>query len=228
METRIVPFYGDQLQAVKDDRGIWAGVTSMCEGLGLESQAQLRRLHRSPWAKVAMTAILAQDGRTREVPALHLSSVPMWLATVQVSRVRPELREKLARYQCEAAEVLARAFLPSADPSPAAVLSVPDLARVVIHEVAEAVRLNSWSAAGVLSGLRAGLEVVAEGVGRCVVLLEKTHAEVVKIRRRQAAGGRGTSGLSRRDRRRRRAKASASQVESEPLFPPGPTKETTH
>ena len=34
----------------------------------------------------------------------------MWLATIEPSRTRPEIRPKLVRYQNEAAEVLARAF----------------------------------------------------------------------------------------------------------------------
>jgi hypothetical protein len=52
-------------------------------------------------------------------------TLPMWLATVQVSRVKPEAREALARYQKEAAEVLAKHFLDRQPARPAAAEYVP-------------------------------------------------------------------------------------------------------
>jgi hypothetical protein len=47
-------------------------------------------------------------------------SSPRWAATVDASRVAPEVREKLVAYQDEAAEVLAAAFL-GAEAKPAAI-----------------------------------------------------------------------------------------------------------
>jgi hypothetical protein len=53
------------------------------------------------------------SGRKQEMFCLALRTVPMWLATLTASRVRPEAQEKLIRYQCEAVDVLARAFMAS-------------------------------------------------------------------------------------------------------------------
>ena len=46
-ELLAVPFYEDVLQATQDEQGvIWAGVRSMCDGLGLKFTGQLQRLKR--------------------------------------------------------------------------------------------------------------------------------------------------------------------------------------
>jgi hypothetical protein len=51
------------------------------------------------------------SGREQRMFSVHLDTVPMWLATIETGRVRPEVREKLVRYQKEAARVLAEHFM---------------------------------------------------------------------------------------------------------------------
>jgi hypothetical protein len=45
---------------------------------------------------------VAEDGRNRKLFCVDLATVPMWLAGLQASRVRAEVRNKLVRYQREA------------------------------------------------------------------------------------------------------------------------------
>ena len=51
-----------------------------------------------------------EDPRRRNVSRLDL--LPLWMSGIQAKRVKPELQEKLARYQREAASVLWHAFKP--------------------------------------------------------------------------------------------------------------------
>lgn len=55
---------------------------------------------------MAMIPTVAEDGRTRETQCLDLDALPMWLATINPSKVKPELRAKLELFQREAAAVL--------------------------------------------------------------------------------------------------------------------------
>jgi len=105
-----VPFRGDFLDAVQDGGKVWAPVRKVCEALGVDFSAQLKRLNRRPWATVAIMTTVAEDGKTRETACLELDSLPMWLATIDVKRVSPEAREKLAVYQKECARVLREHF----------------------------------------------------------------------------------------------------------------------
>lgn len=106
-----VPFHGDTLEAVQDERGVWASLRRMCEALGLDFSRQLQKLKAKPWATVGFMSTVAADGKGRDVSCLHLDSVPMWLATIEPSRVKPEVRPKLELYQKEAARVLAEHFV---------------------------------------------------------------------------------------------------------------------
>lgn len=101
-----VPFHGDELECVRDDRGVWVSVRRACESLGMDPDGQRRRLQRQPWAVTDMMSATGPDGKTYEACCVHLDSLPMWLATIEASRVKEETREKLVAYQREAARVL--------------------------------------------------------------------------------------------------------------------------
>lgn len=84
-----------------------------------------------------MTAV---DGKQREQVGLPLDLLPGFLFGVTVSRVRPELREKLARYRAECFRVLWRAFSRGDDEArPAPGEGAPSAAMVAL-EIATAVQ----------------------------------------------------------------------------------------
>ncbi len=103
-----VPFHGDTLEATGD--GEWAVVKRLCENLGVAPQSQSAKLKKKAWATTTMIVAVAEDGKSREVFCVHRDSLAMWLATIEPSKVRPEIREKLLAYQKEAADVLAAHF----------------------------------------------------------------------------------------------------------------------
>lgn len=123
-ENAIVPFTfeGDSLDVVRlPDGDVGVSVRRLCDAVGLNPQAQVRRLEREAengarWATAAVMAAVAADGKTRDVVVLPRRSIPMWAATVDTRKARPEVRAKLVRYQDAAADALAAAFLAPAAP----------------------------------------------------------------------------------------------------------------
>lgn len=108
MSTSIVqvPFHGDILDAIQDDRGVWVGIKRACENVGIDHSSQLTKLKDRPWAVVAMNTTTGPDGKSYAMAMLHLDCLPMWLATIEASRVHEEVRPKLIAYQRECTRVL--------------------------------------------------------------------------------------------------------------------------
>lgn len=110
-ELVLVDFYGDKLEAVKDDGGkIWVSLRRACENLDVSVEVQLKKLKSKPWATMMEKIMVAEDGKQRTVTVVDLETLPGWLFSIDARKVREELREKLARYQREAARVLADHF----------------------------------------------------------------------------------------------------------------------
>ena len=111
-----VPFDGGVIEAVKRDDGIWTVFKPMCETLGVDTQAQWRRIQREPWGKssTAILAVVAADGKVREMNALRADMLAAWLFGVQTGSIREDLRPKLDKLKNEGAKVLGAYFTPVA------------------------------------------------------------------------------------------------------------------
>ena len=114
LEQRIVPFYGDDLIAVQESGGaIFVLFARLCANLGLVRHGQVRRVQQHAILSEGFTTLVVQtDGGPQEAQCLRLDLLPLWMSGIQAKRVKPELQEKLARYQREAASVLWHAFKP--------------------------------------------------------------------------------------------------------------------
>lgn len=129
-----VPYrYGDLLAAegdYPDERERPVPLRPFCDRLGIALSPQLRKLRSVPWTCViTMITQIPGDDQAREVACLPLRALPMWLVTISAGRVAPGAREILEAYQCEAAEVLLRHFLPGLSPPPSAPPAAPQPAR---------------------------------------------------------------------------------------------------
>lgn len=103
----VVQFQGDAIQAVRGEgEQVWVVVKRVCEALGIDDRSQRRRIDRSPWAVGVKMTSTGPDGKNYDAFCLALDSLPMWLATIEPARVRPDVREKLIAYQRECARVL--------------------------------------------------------------------------------------------------------------------------
>lgn len=120
VEQKEVEFYGDDVIAVRaEDERVYVSVRHICEALGIDVQAQTRRIERHTilsagvrWVAVLTTQL--RDGeeyqQTRRTRVLRVDLVPLWLSGIRSKSVREEIRPKLERFQQEAADVLWEAF----------------------------------------------------------------------------------------------------------------------
>lgn len=93
------------LLATEFDGREWAVLKPMCDTLGIDYAAQLRRLKGRSWAGIAVTAIPSAGG-VQQTTVIDKATIPMWLATIDERRVNEAARPALIAYQREAAAAL--------------------------------------------------------------------------------------------------------------------------
>lgn len=137
-----VPFHGDTLEAVQDENGkVWVSLKRGCENLGLSIQGQLSKLKGKPWAVVKENFTTGPDGKTYSMAMIDLDCLPMWLATIDPRKVKEQIREKLARYQREAAKVLADHFYGRKPAQPAFDMGqLASMLRAMVRDEVQAIR----------------------------------------------------------------------------------------
>lgn len=87
----------------------WISIARVCTRLGLVTEAQIRRLRASRWARTTLLPQPDTRGRTRATWCVRAEDVPLWLATVCTARARRDLRERIEAYQRDARDLLAAA-----------------------------------------------------------------------------------------------------------------------
>jgi hypothetical protein len=113
VEQKTVVFYGDELIAIRAEDGqIYVSFRHLCNALGLDRASQVQRIRRHEILNEGYEggAIMASPGGQQRAGVLVADLVPLWLAGVDTKRVKPEIKDKLKRYQREAAKVLWEAF----------------------------------------------------------------------------------------------------------------------
>ena len=115
-----VDFYGDAILAAQsDDETIWVPLRPLCDHLGLNWSGARQRINRDPVLSDAQgVCIIHTPGGDQRMLCLPLDLIPGWLFGVTVSKVRPELQEKILRYQRECFRVLWNAFKSDILPAP--------------------------------------------------------------------------------------------------------------
>lgn len=113
VEQREVTFYDDELTAVRvADGDVYVALAQMCGALGIDSQAQTRRIRRQPVLEEGLqrVAIMTTHRGLQESYVLRVDLVPLWLTGISTKALDKEKRPKLERFQREAARVLWQAF----------------------------------------------------------------------------------------------------------------------
>lgn len=113
LEHREVDFYGTHLIAVRDKVGlIWVPLRALCEAIGLDYASQYTKVKADYvlGKHTSLIAVAGNFGRSQEVVCLDLNFVRGWLFSVNVNRVKPEVRDQLVRFQEQVYEVINRAF----------------------------------------------------------------------------------------------------------------------
>lgn len=102
-----IEFHGHNIETFKSEGSEWVSIRSICEGMGLDVQAQHRKLQkRQDKFNYSLKAMVAQDGKTREVQCIPVKKVPGWLFTLDADRVKPEAKQSVELFQAECFDVL--------------------------------------------------------------------------------------------------------------------------
>lgn len=113
-ELTTINFHGDEIVAYEDEETgkVNVNVRRICESLGVNFTPQFRKLKQSPlYSKGLSHCSIATEAGERKSLFLDSELLQSWLQTIQVARVKPELREKLLAFQLEGAEALHNHFM---------------------------------------------------------------------------------------------------------------------
>lgn len=109
-QIQSIPFHGDMIEAAPNGRTWVASLKRLCENLGVDYASQYTKLKSKKWATIVFNTTVGSDGKNREMVMIDRRTFTMWLANIEPSRVREELRPKIEAYQCEAADALDEYF----------------------------------------------------------------------------------------------------------------------
>lgn len=113
IEQKEVQFYEDSIVAVRLlNSSIFIPVKPICDLLGVDWGGQYRRIQRDPVLSAEIQRIDVTSTRrgTQPMVCLPLDYISGFLFGLNADRVKPELRERVLRYQRECYKVLAEAF----------------------------------------------------------------------------------------------------------------------
>jgi len=119
IEQKTVVFYDDELVAIRADDGhIYVSFRHLCDSLGVSRQSQMVKVREHDVLNegykggtiITPPSPSGRGGGRQQASLLRVDLVPMWLTTINASRVKKEVRDKIKRYQREAAKVLWEAF----------------------------------------------------------------------------------------------------------------------
>lgn len=101
-----VPFYGSELYVVNHNGEPYTPMRPIVEGMGMAWQSQLEKIKQRFSSTVTEIVMVAADGKSRTMICLALRKLAAWLNTISPKKVKPEIRERVIRYQEECDDVL--------------------------------------------------------------------------------------------------------------------------
>lgn len=105
-----IPFHGGEVLAVDVNGKPWVVLRPAFAAIGLEPDRQIAKVRAQRWSTTSVTAVVADDGRNRDMVIADLRTFLMALATIPASRVSESARPLLEAYQIEVADAIERHF----------------------------------------------------------------------------------------------------------------------
>ena len=108
MNQSLIPvsFHDDTLYLVEHNQEPYTPARQICDALGLSWGAQTQKLKSKRWGCSLIET--PSEGGVQKMLCLPLRKLPGWLMSISPAKVKPEVREKLERYQDECDDVLWR------------------------------------------------------------------------------------------------------------------------
>lgn len=113
-----VNFRGDELYGFENDEGIFVALKPICDGMGIQWNAQRERLNRDPILSEGTRVMRVPfgPGGAQETTCLRMDLVNGWLFTIDSGRIKDDqVREKVILYQRDCYSVLFKHFYKGAE-----------------------------------------------------------------------------------------------------------------
>ncbi|MCB8889927.1 phage antirepressor N-terminal domain-containing protein [Vreelandella malpeensis] len=104
-----IDFHGARIPTFNVEGVIRVAMKPICDAIGLQWEAQFKRIKRHPVLSTCMSMMdiqLPGQQQRRRFITLPLNKLNGWLFGIDTSRVKPAARERLVEYQAECFEVL--------------------------------------------------------------------------------------------------------------------------
>ncbi|MDM2789214.1 phage antirepressor N-terminal domain-containing protein [Citrobacter sp. Cpo113] len=160
-----VPFHGSELYVIEHNGEPYTPMRPIIDGMGMDWASQFTKLkQRFKTYVVKITMQLPGDDQRRDVICLALRKLAAWLNTISPNKVRPEIRERVIRYQEECDDVLYEYWTKGQVTNPRSMEPAIDMMNIDLHlrirdgQVESIERIGSDMFVGkveqILSGLR--------------------------------------------------------------------------
>lgn len=100
-----VPFYGSELYVVNHNDDPYIPMKPIVEGMGMDWKSQFIKI-KQRFSKGMVEITIPTAGGIQKMLCLALRKLAAWLNTISPNKVRPEIRERVIRYQEECDDVL--------------------------------------------------------------------------------------------------------------------------
>lgn len=111
--SKVVKFNNQQLPVFLYQEKPYVAMKPICENIGLQWEAQLRRIKRNHVLSKGMTIMdIPSNGGVQQFVCLPLGLLNGWLMGVDISKVKSEIKDTLMKYQLECYDVLYKHFMP--------------------------------------------------------------------------------------------------------------------
>ena len=115
MNTQLetIQFHNQQLIVLNHENKPYIAMKPVCENIGLDWAAQLKRIKRHQVLSSGMVMMTTPSKQgLQEYVCLPISMLNGWLFGIDTNRVKPEIRQILEQYQLECFDVLYNHFMP--------------------------------------------------------------------------------------------------------------------
>ncbi|MCT1614841.1 phage antirepressor N-terminal domain-containing protein [Corynebacterium sanguinis] len=113
------------MQSVQGDGEPYVVFRPLVESIGMDYASQFTKLKGKSWATIVKTTMVGSNGSQREMTAINLKTLTMWLATIDEDRVNEASRPLVVAYQNEVAEAIESYFTKGTATNPRVVESQP-------------------------------------------------------------------------------------------------------
>lgn len=111
--SKVVKFNNQQLPVFLHQDKPYVAMKPICENIGLQWEAQLRRIKRNHVLSKGMSIMdIPSNGGIQQYVCLPLGLLNGWLMGVDISKVKSEIKDTLIKYQLECYDVLYQHFMP--------------------------------------------------------------------------------------------------------------------